>query len=137
MMPTTSSPSASFTRTVFECSINCLRYFASSNVCSGARADFPCGGVMLLLTLLLRLPVGGHSDAVFRRTGNPALDLPIIAVARGHPQIRHLYAHVERMKSLLGERNILRIEAHQILGTQFGDDIGEGFIELGAEGGHE
>src|ERR1039458_10672069 len=44
MMPTTSSPSSNFTRTVVEFSINSLRYFASSNVCSGARADFPAGG---------------------------------------------------------------------------------------------
>src|SRR3954469_14872832 len=103
MMPTTSSPSANFTRTVLECSINCLRYFASSNVCSGARADFPCGGVLLLLTLLFWLlrPARGNRDAVLPRSGRPALNFPIIAVARGYPQIRRFHAYFERVKSLL------------------------------------
>jgi hypothetical protein len=45
MMPTTSSPSSSLARMRVEFSISRLRYLASSNVCSGARADFPGGGV--------------------------------------------------------------------------------------------
>src|SRR6266542_3465836 len=112
MMPTTSSPSASFTRTVLECSINCLRYFASSNVCSGARADFPCGGVILLLTLLLlrlligRCPARRDRDAVLRRSGYPALNLPIITVARGHPQIWRFHTNFQRMERLLRGRNV-------------------------------
>src|SRR5437764_1422272 len=115
MMPTTSSPSASLTRTVLECSINCLRYLASSNVCSGARADFPGGGVVLLLRLLLLRSVGGNRNAVTLRAGCPALDFPIIPVARGNPQIRRLHANFERMEGLLARRHVLGIEPHQVL----------------------
>src|SRR6516225_3701752 len=111
MVPTTSSPSASLTRTRVEFSINCLRYFASSKVCSGARADFPGGGVTILLKLLfrrLRLPVRGDGDAVLRGTaGAAALDFPIIAVACRYPQIGAQNAHFQFMEAVLGQRDVL------------------------------
>src|SRR5437764_12452503 len=132
-MPTTSSPSSSLHRTGVECSINDLRYFASSNVCSGARADFPGGGVIALLALLcrrrrgrLRRPVGGYADAIIRnaifgRSGTSTLDLPIIAVARRNPQIGAVHANFELMETLFVERHILRIESQQVLRAKFGD----------------
>src|ERR1035438_8560026 len=123
MIPTTSSPSSSLTRIGVEFSINSLRYFASSNVCSGARADFPGGGVVFLLTLsfLLQLPFGGDGDMVLRGTTTPALDLPIITGARRNPQIRLRHAHRQFVEAVLAQRHIPRIIPQQVLRAQFGD----------------
>src|ERR1035441_8067166 len=117
MVPTTSSPSSIFTRITVELSINCLRYFASSNVCSGARADLPVGGgvvFLLPLSFLWQLPFGGNRDAILRGTAPPALEFPIIAVARRYPQIRPRHAHVQFVEAVLVQWDILRIKPQQV-----------------------
>src|SRR3954454_19587760 len=101
MVPAISSPSSSFTRMGVPFSINRFRYFASSKVCSGARADFPCGGVLLLLAVFL-LTLGRDRDAAPRRAGG-TLEFSIIAVARGDPQFGRLQPDLEFVERLLRE----------------------------------
>src|SRR5947207_15395052 len=128
MIPVTSSPSCSFTRTGVAVSMSFLRYLISSSVCSGARADFPAnGGVMILLTLGFSL--GGQLDSRARRA-RIALDLTIIAVARRHLQLRPLHAHLQLVKALLRQRHVLRIEAQHILRSQLADDLVECLVQL-------
>src|SRR5215813_7388527 len=144
-MPRTSSPSYIFTRTGVEFSIRRLRYLASSNVCSGARDPLLDGGVgsllvELFLSLLLRrwrrlpLPVGRHRDTVLRRSKARALNLPIIAVARGYPQIGVLQLDLELVKRILGQRHILRIEAQEVLSAELPDDLAEDFVQFRSAG---
>src|SRR5713226_2312455 len=129
MMPLTSSPSAIFTRIGVAFSIRRLRYLISSNVCSGAREPLVGGGVFGLLWLFL-LPVGGYVDAVFRGRATTTLGLPIITVARRHPQIRALHFDLQFVKTLLGQRDVFRVEADQVLGAKLMDDVGEYSVEL-------
>src|SRR5882762_3263401 len=136
MVPLTSSPSAIFTRIGVAFSIRRLRYLISSNVCSGAREPLVGGGVRGLLTFFL-LPVGRYVDAVFRISANTTLNLSIITVTRRDPQIRPLHFDLQLVKALLGERDVLRVEADQVLRAELMDDVGEYFVELGAGGGKE
>src|SRR5947207_2302832 len=129
-MPLTSSPSAIFTRMGVAFSISRLRYLISSNVCSGARDPLVGGGVRGLLTFFL-LPVGRYVDAVFRVAANATtLDLSIIAVARRDPQIRPLHFDLQLVKALLVERDVLRVEADQVLRAELMDDVGKYLVEL-------
>src|SRR5713101_9674527 len=102
MMPLTSSPSAIFTRIGVAFSIRRLRYLISSNVCSGAREPLVGGGVFGLL-----------SASLWSRLCSTSY-LSIIAVARRDPQIRPLHFDLQLVKTLLGERDVLRVEADQV-----------------------
>src|SRR5579883_511208 len=134
MVPVTSSPSVIFTSTGVSCSINCLRYLASSNVASGARADLPCCAVLVLLTLF-----GGafRADRNSRVGRAAAHRFPIIAVARRYPQLAGFHAHFKAVERVLGERNLVGVEAEHVLGAQLRQDVGEGLIELCAGVGIE
>src|SRR5215471_15974679 len=109
-MPETSSSLLSLTRIGTWCSMRCLRYLISSKVVSGAREPLllpPC----LAITL--------SPGALFRRRRDPAfpgfcLGLPIIAVARSHPQIGTPHFNIEPVELFLGQRHVFRIKRQQI-----------------------
>src|ERR1039458_5874232 len=115
MVPLTSSPPSSFTRTGVALSMRLFKYLASSNVCSGARPDFPaCSNVS---PLLLFLGLGGRRPGRFRAHPNVSvgrarggLDLIIIAVARRYPQFGPLHTHFERVETVLARRRAVRVE---------------------------
>src|SRR5438046_7211091 len=129
MTTATASPPVIFTRTGVARSINCFRYLISSNVCSGAREVLDGCGVRALLWFLFSLPVGRNRDAVFGGAAH-ALHFPIIAVARGHPQIRPLHPHFQLVKPVFVEWRALGIEPDEILRAQIADDLVENPIQL-------
>src|SRR5580658_4568021 len=103
-------------RTGIAFSIRYRRYFTSSKVCSGA--------FVLAFT-------GSSTSLPQARSG--LIRFPIIATARGDAQISALHGDLQSVEAILGGRDILGIEANQILRPEFAQDLVEGLVELCTE----
>src|SRR6266478_1438425 len=111
--------------------MRCLRYLPSSSVCSGARVpDFP--PVLDVTRAPGALLPGDYRDSATWAAGF-AFRLTIIAIARRNSQLRIAHAHIQLVKTVLGERNILGIIRQQILRAQVLDQIGKSPVQFGTE----